>query len=137
MGLLTSMQRNGVRVLVPSWVSGEDEPSWKSFETSDRLAEGDLRQVVETGSTVVIVPGVGFDHSGTRLGRGAGFYDRALKYLRFLGPVAIVGIGFDVQIVASLPSEEWDQRMDVVVSETLLLGTPTSLESSLGGMVRG
>ena len=66
---------------------------------------------------VALVPGVGFDASGIRLGRGAGFYDRALVELRSLGHVYVVGLAFECQVVPVLPSDPWDQRVDVVVTE--------------------
>lgn len=70
-----------------------------------RLAELDL----------VIVPGLGFDERGGRLGRGAGFYDRVLGGLR---PEARrVAVAFECQIVPEVPMEAHDERVDVVVTE--------------------
>lgn len=60
---------------------------------------------------LVIVPGVLFDKSGCRLGRGKGYYD---KYLKICTAYKI-GVGLDSQIVESLPSEEHDVRMDLVL----------------------
>lgn len=136
MGLLTAVGPDGVRVLVPFPDSAADAPSWVALGASDRLEEHALVRMLERGSIVAIVPGVGFDQSGTRLGRGAGFYDRALVQLRSVGSVVAVGIGFDVQIVASLPRDEWDQHMDLVVSETRLVGNPTAQGTSLSGTFR-
>jgi 5-formyltetrahydrofolate cyclo-ligase len=70
---------------------------------------------------VAIVPGVGFDPAGRRLGRGAGFYDRTLAGLRAHGPVLAIGIAFDAQIVPLLPEDPWDQRVDVIVTERRVL----------------
>jgi 5-formyltetrahydrofolate cyclo-ligase len=70
-----------------------------------RLAEVDL----------VIVPGLGFDERGGRLGRGAGFYDRVLGGLR---PAARrVAVAFECQIVPQVPMGEHDERVDAVVTE--------------------
>ena len=63
---------------------------------------------------VLLVPGLGFDPAGTRLGRGGGHYDRALAEY----PTALrIGLACDAQIRSSLPREPWDQPMDAVVSE--------------------
>lgn len=68
--------------------------------------------------TIVLVPGVAFDLEGGRLGRGAGYYDRALAACgggavrpRFLG------VGFERQIVPVVPMGRFDIRMDSVVTE--------------------
>jgi 5-formyltetrahydrofolate cyclo-ligase len=66
---------------------------------------------------VAVVPGVGFDPHGVRLGRGGGFYDRALHILRAHGAVLVVGVAFELQIVSRLPRDPWDQLVDVIVTE--------------------
>ena len=63
---------------------------------------------------LVVVPGRGFDRQGVRLGRGKGYYDRAL------GAAATpltVGVGFACQLVDRLPSEAHDQRMEAVITD--------------------
>lgn len=68
---------------------------------------------------VILVPGVGFDASGARLGRGGGFYDRYLEASR---PAIVIGVAFDEQIADSIHLDSHDQRMTAVVtpSKTLL-----------------
>ncbi len=62
----------------------------------------------------ILVPGAAFTPSGIRLGRGAGFYDRFLR----LYPAALrVGIAFDVQMTDALPFDEWDERVDIVLTD--------------------
>ncbi len=61
---------------------------------------------------LVIVPGLAFDASGHRLGRGGGYYDRLL--LR-MGAYRI-GLCFPSQLVDSVPCEPHDMVMDEVVS---------------------
>jgi len=67
-----------------------------------------------TGIDVVIVPGVAFDVSGGRLGRGRGLYDRFLPLL--VGAVRI-GVCVERFMMADLPLEAHDIRMDVVVTD--------------------
>lgn len=107
-------------MLVPLGSAATDEPRWVAVAGVDGpdaprdtpLAAGELAY-----PAVVIVPGVGFDRTGMRLGRGAGFYDRALAELRAAGPVHAIGLAFECQIAACLPSDSWDQRVDLVASE--------------------
>lgn len=64
---------------------------------------------------LVVVPAVGFDRLGRRLGQGGGYYDRLLASL----PRRTVRVGwaFSVQVVDELPEEAHDQRVDVIVTE--------------------
>ncbi len=66
---------------------------------------------------VVIVPLVGFDARGYRLGYGGGFYDRTLEGLRATGPVVAIGFAFAAQEMAEVPIEATDQRLDMIVTE--------------------
>jgi 5-formyltetrahydrofolate cyclo-ligase len=72
---------------------------------------------------LAFVPGVGFDQEGTRLGRGAGFYDRALADLRRRGTVCAVALAFECQIVPELPADPWDERVDCIVTERRIIET--------------
>jgi 5-formyltetrahydrofolate cyclo-ligase len=63
----------------------------------------------------VLVPGLGFDRAGRRLGRGGGHYDRLLA--RLPRGCLRVGLCFEGQWVDEVPTEPWDQRVDAVVTE--------------------
>lgn len=52
---------------------------------------------------LAIVPGVAWTREGRRLGRGGGYYDRLVPRLRLAW-----GVGFDLQVMASLPLEAHD-----------------------------
>lgn len=67
---------------------------------------------------VVIVPLVGFDARGYRLGYGGGFYDRTLARLRANGPVTALGFAYDAQELAQVPTDAYDQRLDGIVTES-------------------
>ncbi len=67
---------------------------------------------------LVLVPGVGFSPDGHRLGRGGGYYDATLAAM----PRAYrVGLAFEQQIVAALPAEPHDARLDAIATEARLL----------------
>lgn len=65
---------------------------------------------------VVLVPGVGFDRRGLRLGFGGGFYDRFLARLGRPGPL-LVAPCYTFQLLDTLPADPWDVPMDVIVTE--------------------
>jgi 5-formyltetrahydrofolate cyclo-ligase len=62
---------------------------------------------------LMIVPGVGFDLSGTRLGYGGGFYDRYLKTC----PALTIGLGFECQLVPLLPKTDDDVCVSRLITE--------------------
>lgn len=67
---------------------------------------------------VLIVPMVGFDRTGTRLGYGGGYYDRTLADLRARGEGLAIGFAYAAQEAAGrLPREPTDERVDVIVTE--------------------
>lgn len=76
----------------------------------DGTQELDLTRQGE--GVIAIVPGMAFTRSGDRLGRGRGFYDRALSLLCHAKKI---GVCYDCQIKQELPTEEHDIRMDEVV----------------------
>lgn len=63
---------------------------------------------------LVIVPGVAFDKTGNRLGRGKGCYDRFLKKLYPHG-IPTIGLAFDFQILPSIPATKRDVTVDRVI----------------------
>jgi len=80
---------------------GIKEP--KVFKT--KIFKKDLR--------VIVVPGVGFDERGYRIGYGAGFYDRFLKGLRAFK----VGVVFECCMVGRVENADNDIPVDVVITE--------------------
>lgn len=63
----------------------------------------------------VLIPCVGFNSEGHRLGMGGGYYDRWLEHTRPRAPLRI-GIAFSMQNV-DFKAENWDQKFDIVVTE--------------------
>lgn len=71
---------------------------------------------------LIIVPVVGFDRAGTRLGYGKGHYDRTIAALRARGRrPPLIGIAFAVQEVDTIPHEPHDVRLDLIVTENGVL----------------
>ncbi len=66
---------------------------------------------------VLVIPMLGFDDAGNRLGYGAGHYDRTLERLRVHGPVTAIGFAYEAQRVDTLPTEPTDQPLDMIVTE--------------------
>lgn len=70
---------------------------------------------------IVLMPLVGADRRGMRLGYGGGFYDRTIQHWRRAGhrPL-LVGMAYETQYVARVPVGAHDQPLDMLVTETAI-----------------
>ena len=89
------------------------------------ISEPDPANAVSADSLeLVLVPLLGFDRSGNRLGSGAGYYDRTFSFLkgkpRPIAPV-LVGIGYHFQEVAPMTPHDWDVPMDFIATDRELI----------------
>ncbi len=67
---------------------------------------------------LVLLPLLGFDWRGTRLGMGGGYYDRSFAFRQGQpAPPALVGVGFACQELPALAPEAWDVALDAVLTE--------------------
>jgi 5-formyltetrahydrofolate cyclo-ligase len=69
--------------------------------------------------SLVVLPLVGFDVLGNRLGMGGGWYDRSFAFRNERpAPPYLVGAAFALQQVAPFDAESWDVRLDAVCTES-------------------
>lgn len=76
----------------------------------------------------VLVPGVLFDVSCARVGRGRGYYDRTLEVLDRQDPgprPVLIGLAFDLQVVDAVPQHPGDVPLDAVVTPTSVYRRPS------------
>ena len=128
---LAVARRRGTRVYVPRivshrqrrmlfapWTDGGSRRT-NAFGIVEPGHAGGARPVV--GLDVVVLPLLGFDARGNRLGMGAGYYDRALR--RRLGSgrawprPRLVGVAYACQQLPVIPASPWDVPLDLVVTE--------------------
>ena len=123
--LLRDALRRGSEVCLPKWNGTEYILSYVREDGIDRLEPGkwgllepvatdpvDLNQV--GGGLLLLVPGVAFDESFARLGRGGGIYDRFLAAGRCS---FALGIFYECQKTLTLPREDHDAFLDAAVTE--------------------
>lgn len=65
---------------------------------------------------ILLVPLIGADNNGTRLGQGQGHYDATIAALRAHGKVYVIGLAYDCQVVGTLPHEAHDERLDALAT---------------------
>ena len=112
----------GARVLLPVVPDTGRELGW-AVDTG-RLAPGRFGLLEPVGprlgptavgaAEVVVVPAVAVDRAGTRLGRGGGYYDRALRHTR--PGAVVVALVFDDELVDRLPALAHDRPVSAVVT---------------------
>ena len=72
-----------------------------------------------TEDAVIIVPIVGFDKQCYRVGYGGGFYDRYLRKYKFK---SVIGIAFDFQCLEIDKIDEYDYKLEKILTETSIYG---------------
>lgn len=73
---------------------------------------------------LVLVPLLGFDRAGNRLGYGGGWYDRSFAWLRERdepGDTLLVGVAHSAQELERIKPQPWDVRLDYVATERELI----------------
>lgn len=93
---------------------------------SSQINQWGIREPERTGKIlpanafrVILLPLVAFDRSGTRLGMGAGFYDRALASLSYQLSTRpyLLGLAHHFQEVNSLVRAPWDVPLDAILTD--------------------
>ena len=118
--LLSHSLVEGKMVLLPK-VTGETTMELRVYKKEQDLVEGAFHIMEPTGRSftdyasidLAVIPGMAFDTSGNRLGRGKGYYDR---FLSLLPPyIYKIGVCFGFQMFDSIPSDTTDIRMNEVI----------------------
>lgn len=104
-GIMDACYINGPDDLVPRPPFGIPEPDMDA-EVAD-----------PSDIDIIIVPGLAFDRSGNRLGKGAGYYDRYLNKCRAFK----CGVCFDEMLVESVPADVYDITMDMIITENSII----------------
>jgi len=117
--LIDHFVHHGVDVIVPI-VAGE-ALDWATYDDTRTIAAGPLGFREPIGARLgtaavekadlVLVPALAVDRHGNRLGRGKGFYDRALATVT----APVVAVVYDHEYVDAVPAEAHDRRVDAVL----------------------
>ena len=125
---LRSLLDRGVGVCLP-WVDGQElgigsirdldrdvAPGWRGVSEP---VPGRREALRPNALDAVLVPGVGFDRAGNRLGQGGGHFDRLLARVR--RDTVLIGIALDSGVVDAVPVEAHDRPVHVIVTPTQTL----------------
>ena len=70
---------------------------------------------------ILLVPLVAYDKDLNRLGYGGGFYDRYIEKIEKIKKVIKIGFAFSYQKLESLPINQYDKKLDFVITEKEIL----------------
>jgi 5-formyltetrahydrofolate cyclo-ligase len=100
--------------------------SWHIWQPGDILHTGaygilepllDAPKIDYSEVDLILVPAVGCDFRGYRLGYGGGFYDRMLSQAEWESKITI-GIIFEFASIAQLPVDSWDKPLHGICTES-------------------
>jgi 5-formyltetrahydrofolate cyclo-ligase len=119
-GLVRELVAAGARAALPVVVAKGQPLEFRAWQPGARMARGVWNIPIPAAVQVVrpsalLVPLVGFDGRGYRLGYGGGFYDRTLATLS-PKPLAI-GVGYEFGRLATIHPQPHDVPMDALVTE--------------------
>lgn len=121
--LADALRERGVTVLSPVMAPGRTL-DWAEYTGSDGLRAAAYGIAEPSGPRLgpdvlaragaIVLPALAAGRDGGRLGRGAGYYDRALAYA---GPEAVrIALVFDDELLADVPLEPHDRPVHAVVT---------------------
>jgi 5-formyltetrahydrofolate cyclo-ligase len=118
--LLRGLRSRGALTALPVVVAPKQPLVFREWHPGVALAAGPLGIPFPTDSelvtpTAVLLPVVGWDEAGYRLGYGAGFFDLTLASLP-KRPL-VIGVGYELARIPSIHPQSWDVLMDWVVTE--------------------
>lgn len=127
--LVAWLAAHRVRVLLPVLSAGPDrtkrrEPAWAPYAGPEALRVG-VHSILEPTTEplpsdqlpeaeLVICPALAANRVGDRLGRGGGWYDRALQHASKSAPVWVL-LNAD-EILDTIPTHRWDRRVDGIIT---------------------
>ena len=99
--------------------------TWSLYEGPESMASGSLGIAEPTGQRhdsamladldIIFAPALAVDRTGMRLGKGAGYYDRALVSARPRPPV--IAVVYAEEVIDRVPHDAYDQAVDSIITD--------------------
>lgn len=124
---LATLESEGVSLALPvvHKIPGRNTISFHMWTTGDALEPNrygilepvDAPEIPLVRIDLMLIPLVGWDRAGNRLGMGASYYDRALQPLTGNHRPIRTGVAYSAQETAQIPVDPWDVRLHVMLTE--------------------
>lgn len=121
LSLLRYLDRQGFCLCLPV-LTASHRMTFKAWAPADALIPGIFKipEPIQAAPNVVpdiiLVPLLGFDAQGNRLGQGKGFYDKALYEIRANKEITTIGIGYGCQYLDNIMVCDKDYPMDYILT---------------------
>lgn len=112
--LPTCKEEQLIPILVLDEAVDLEESSFKIMEPKLSLIDNPNRLISPEKIDIIIIPGVGFDRNGNRLGYGKGYYDRFLPLCK---KALKIGLCFSEQLIDEIQTEPHDQKVDLIITD--------------------
>ncbi len=122
MPLLKHLSASGHQICLPVMQPDAAHMTFRRYQMGDALCKGGfgmsepLPNAPELVPDIVLLPLLGFDAQGVRLGRGGGHYDRCLTDLRQRKSIQAIGLAYSCQFFDSLPCAPHDEALNAVIT---------------------
>ena len=128
-GFVRAAQKRGAKLYLP-YIEPRSRRMWFTPYPADGVKQERKRgraklhvpqfaghKVRVHGLSILLIPVVGIDREGYRLGQAGGYYDATLSAMKHRLQAKTIGVGFACQLVDRLPHEAHDVPLDGFVSE--------------------
>lgn len=121
--LLETLFEEGYRVCLPVVIDPAQPLVFRQWSPGDLLindsmgipAPAPVAPAVDPD--VLLVPLLAFDDQGNRLGQGMGHYDMTMAALSAKKPIMAIGMAYEAQKIAPMPTYPTDYPMDVIITD--------------------
>ena len=121
--LMEAAAKAGATLALPVVIKENAPLQFRLYNKGDPLEIGlvGAMEPLEAAETaipnIVLVPLLGFDQNGHRIGQGMGYYDRTLQALRAKHVVYAIGLAYEDQRCEAIPVDQHDEPLDAVITE--------------------
>tara|TARA_Y100000741_G_scaffold276379_1_gene216273 strand:+ start:283 stop:828 length:546 start_codon:yes stop_codon:yes gene_type:complete len=123
--LLVLLKKKNFKVSLPI-IKKNNQMNFYSWSRNDPLKINKFGIPEPLASKIIypdtlLVPLVAYDSHLNRLGYGGGYYDRYIEKLEKIKKVIKIGLAFSFQRISSIPINQYDKRLDFIVTEKEIL----------------
>ena len=123
--LLVLLKKKNFKVLLPI-IKKNNQMNFYNWSINDPLKINKFGIPEPLGSKIIypdilLVPLIAYDGCLNRLGYGGGYYDRYIEKLEKIKKVIKIGLAFSFQKISSIPINQYDKRLDFIVTEKEIL----------------